>query len=140
MSRKPRDRDAEHAAILAAIDRLLAGTPLHSPSGKLTATELITESGLRRDVVYEHADLIDWFKAQVKARHSTPTTMRELAEKHAAVESELARVKRELAEERRVNTLLRKAIAELSLELQQAREEAVAISAVTRLPTAHHLG
>jgi len=43
---------AEAAAIRAAADRLLAGTPLRSVSGKLTVTELITESGLRRDVVY----------------------------------------------------------------------------------------
>jgi hypothetical protein len=43
----PHDRDdAEHFAIQAATNRLLAGTPLHSVSGKLTTTELITECGL----------------------------------------------------------------------------------------------
>jgi hypothetical protein len=75
MSRTPRDRDAETAAILAAINRLLEGTPLRSESGKLTATELITESGLRRDIVYEHPELLELFKARVKAQHSTPAAM-----------------------------------------------------------------
>jgi hypothetical protein len=58
MSRTRRDKAAERAAIAAAADRLLVGTPLRSASGKLTATELIAESALRRDVVYEHTDLV----------------------------------------------------------------------------------
>jgi hypothetical protein len=35
MSRRPRDRRAERAALDAAADRLLAGTPLHSQPGGL---------------------------------------------------------------------------------------------------------
>jgi len=50
MARQPRDRKADRSAIQAAASRLLAGTPLRSASGKLTVTELITESGLRRDI------------------------------------------------------------------------------------------
>lgn len=135
MSRSLRDRDAEHDALLAAIDRLLDGTPLRSTSGKLTATELITESGLRRDVVYEHPHLVDQFKARVKAQHSTPTAMQELADKLAAAEADLARARRDLAEEHQSNTLLRMAVAELSLELEQTRqelEEASAVASLTR--------
>jgi hypothetical protein len=62
MRHRQRDRNAEQAAISAAAGRLLAGTPLGS-SGKLTVSALITESGLRRDVVYEYAGLVDEFKA-----------------------------------------------------------------------------
>jgi hypothetical protein len=51
-SRRPRDLEAERAALRAAADRLLAGTPLRSTSGKLTASELLRESALRRDVAY----------------------------------------------------------------------------------------
>jgi hypothetical protein len=68
-----RDRDAQRVAIRAAAGRLLAGTPLRSATGKLTGTELITESGLRRDVVYgDHKDLVEEFQAQVKAQQFTP--------------------------------------------------------------------
>jgi hypothetical protein len=67
MSRQRRDRQAEQTAISAAADRLLAGTPLRSP-GKLSVSGLITESGLRRDVLYEHAALLEAFRARVKAQ------------------------------------------------------------------------
>jgi hypothetical protein len=138
MSRTARDRDAETAAILAAINRLLEGTPLRSESGKLTATELITESGLRRDVVYEHPELLDLFKARVKAQHSTPAAMQELVDKLAATGAELTRVRGELARERGGSTLLRMAVAELSLELDEARAQLADIAGVTRLPAARN--
>jgi hypothetical protein len=51
VSRARRDRDAERASISAASGRLLAGIPIRSATGNLTRTELITECGLRRDVV-----------------------------------------------------------------------------------------
>jgi hypothetical protein len=136
MSRAPRDRDAEAAAIVAAIDRLLDGTPLRSNSGKLTTTELIAESGLRRDVVYQHPELVDRYKARAKAQNATPAVMEELADKLAAAEAELTRVRGELARERREGTLLRMAVAELSLELDQARQELESTSRLARLPTA----
>jgi hypothetical protein len=72
MSRRPRDLTAERAAITAAAERLMAGVPLHSMTGKLTQSELIRESQLRRDVVYQYHDLVDAFKAQVKAQHNVP--------------------------------------------------------------------
>jgi hypothetical protein len=114
MSRTPRDRDAEQTAIRAAADRLLTGIPLHSTTGTLTSTELITESGLRRDVVYEHRGLVD---------------------DHTTTKKELASVKEALTKERTTNSVLRRAIAELSLELEQAREELAQDHKVTRLPT-----
>lgn len=133
MARKPRDRAAEAAAITAASDRLLAGTPLRSTAGKLTTTELITESGLRRDVVYEHASHIEDFQARVKAQNSTPTAMQELADKHEVLLKERDKLKSELTTERDANGILRKIVAELSLELRQAKEELVASQGVTRL-------
>jgi hypothetical protein len=133
MARKPRDRGAEATAITAAGDRLLAGTPLRSTAGKLTVTELITESGLRRDVVYEHAGHVEYFQARVKAQNSTPTAMQELADKHEAVLKERDKLKSELAAERDASGILRKIVAELSLELSQAQDELVASQGVTRL-------
>lgn len=135
MNRTTRDRDAERSAIRAAADRLLTGIPLHSTSGKLTSTELITESGLRRDVVYEHRDLTDEFKTRVKAQNTTPDTMRQLTDDHAKTKTELAQTKEDLAKERAANSVLRRVIVELSLELDQAREELASASRVARLPS-----
>lgn len=136
MPRPTRDRDAERARIRAAADRLLAGTPLRDASGRLTATALIAESGLRRDVVYEHPDLVEDYQARVKAQGSTPAAVQDLADRNAALTAELAAVKQALAEERATARALRKAAAELSLELHLARQELAGHGNVTRLPPA----
>lgn len=134
MARRSRDRDAERTAIRSAANRLLAGTPLRSTSGKLTTTELIAEAGLRRDVVYNHPDLVEEFQARVKAQDSTPAAFQQLAERNTTLATELAATKRRLAEEETTTIILRKALVELSLELQQAKEELVEHSGVARLP------
>ena len=135
MSRRPRDRQAERAALDAAADRLLAGTPLHSQTGKLTATELVAESGLRRDVLYEHRDLVDQFKARVKAQHSTPAALQVLSDERDTLLERLDAITIELGHERAITATLRRLATELSLELQQAREELAARTNVTRMPT-----
>jgi len=138
MGRRPRDRDAEKVAIAAAADRLLAGTPLRSTSGKLTATELIVESGLRRDVVYEHdkADkTVENFAARVKARKAVPVAMQDLADDNQQLNKKLEEAKAALALERGRTKILRRVAAELSLELEQARAELVTAHQVTRLST-----
>lgn len=119
-----RDRDAERSAIRAASGRLLAGTPLRSATGKLTGTELIAESGLRRDVVYgDHKDLVEEFQARAKAQRSTPLAAQDLAAERDTLAAELAAVRQELARERSAAAVLRKIAAELALELNQARTE-----------------
>ena len=74
---KRRDRAAEQAAVTAAAERLLAAAPLRSATGKLTVSELITEAGLRRDIVYDHPHLVDAFKARARARDTEPAALRE---------------------------------------------------------------
>jgi hypothetical protein len=141
VSRTPRERQSERTAIRAAADRLLAGTPLRSGLGKLTVTELITESGLRRDVVYAgHKDLVEEFQARAKAQDSTPGAMRDLADRNAELAGKLAEARAELAAERAAGAALRQVIAEPSLELQQAREELAAAGNVTRLPARPRTG
>jgi hypothetical protein len=129
---KRRDRPAEQAAITAAAERLLAAAPLRSATGKLTVSELITESGLRRDIVYEHPHLIDMFKARAKARDAAPAALTALAVERDELRSQLAAAKDELRSERNAASMLRKLIAELSLELDQARGE-YAVGNVTPL-------
>ena len=137
-NRKFRDRDEERAAIGAAATRLLEGIPLRSASGKLTATELITESGLRRDVVYDHRDLVDEYKARLRAQNCTPVSHQQLSEQHDALKEALTDAKQQLADERATIEILRKIIAELSLELQQAHEELTDLGNVARLRTHGH--
>lgn len=135
MTRKNRDRVTEREEIRAAAERLLAGTPLRSPAGKLTGTELIAECGLRRDVVYgDHKELVDEFRARARAQNFTPQVVQSMAEENIVLRETLAKSKRELAAEReRVHALVR-AATELSLELEQTREELAAAQQITRLP------
>lgn len=134
-SRRPRDLEAERAALRAAADRLLAGTPLRSASGKLTVSELLRESGLRRDVAYgDHKDLVEEFQARVKAQNATPAAMQQLADKYSEVKEKLAAVTEQLAKERAVSAALRQIVAELDLELTHALEELGQSDNITRLP------
>ncbi|ABL79469.1 MULTISPECIES: hypothetical protein [unclassified Nocardioides] len=134
MTRKRRDLDAERRDLTAAAERLLAGTPLRSASGKLTSSELITESGLRRDVVYgDHKDLVDDFKARVKAQDATPSSIAGIAEETRALKDENASLRKQLAEEHETTKTLTKIVAELSLELHQAREEVTSLQQVPRI-------
>ncbi|UQX04710.1 hypothetical protein [Streptomyces sp. RerS4] len=133
-SRRARDLEAERAALRTAADRLLAGTPLRSASGKLTASELLRES-LRRDVAYgDHRDLVEEFQARVKAQNARPAAMQELADKYSAVKEKLAAVTENFAKEQVVSAAPRRIVAELDLELMQAREELEQSRDVTRLP------
>ncbi len=134
MTRKPRDREAERAALQAAAERLLAGTPLRSASGKLTGSELITESGLRRDVVYgDHKDLVHEFQARVKAQSSAPAAVEKVHEQNRLLKEEIKALKADLAIEREKSKVLTKIAVELSLELDQAKQELGSASAVTPL-------
>jgi hypothetical protein len=138
MPRKPRNRDAERAALTAAANRLLAGQPLRSGSGKLTVTELIVESQLRRDVVYaDHQAVVEEFRVRVKAQNSTPAAMQKMADSYDTATRDLAAAKDELAKERATTAALRRVIAELTLELEQAHEELREATKVTRLPHRH---
>jgi hypothetical protein len=126
MGRKQRDRDAERIAIAAAADRLLAGTSLRSTTGRLTATELIIESGLRRDVVYEHdktSKIVENFSARVKARNAVPEAMYHLVGDNLRLKNEPEETRAALAQERGKIKVLLRVNSELSLELEQAREE-----------------
>ncbi|MCX5129431.1 hypothetical protein [Streptomyces sp. NBC_00347] len=124
MGRRPRDHDRDAEAIKAAAERLLAGTPLRSASGRLTATELIAESGLRRDVVYpRHQGLVDEFRLRAKAQGVVPTAMQDLAAKYSEVLAELEETKALLAEERELSAYLRRSAVELSIEVENVLRE-----------------
>jgi len=60
--------------------------------------------------------------------------MRELAGENTKLKEKLTEARAELAGERAAGAALRQVVAELSLELRQAREELASSGSVTRLP------
>ncbi|MFE7752640.1 hypothetical protein [Streptomyces sp. NPDC057428] len=86
--------------------------PLRPESGRLTATELLRESSLRRDVAYgDHRDLVEEFQARLKAQKSTPAAKQELADKHSEVKEKLAAVTENLTKEQAVSAAPRRRAA-----------------------------
>jgi hypothetical protein len=134
VSRPGRDRDAERRAIQSAAQRLLAGTPLRSDSGVLSASELIAESGLPRWKVYEHRDLVEQFQAAVKAQDNVPAAIQDIMRQNESLQAKVTTLRTELDAERSRTAALRRVITEQSLELAQTCQEDGSRSQVTRLP------
>ncbi|WP_239342096.1 hypothetical protein [Frankia sp. CiP3] len=79
-------------------------------------------------------DLVGQFQAQVKARHAVPEAMQTLVEENTALRDQMASTKEALAAERSRTKALLRAVAELSLELEQTREQLAGTHQVIRLP------
>ncbi|MER5889678.1 hypothetical protein ABT160_38125 [Streptomyces sp. NPDC001941] len=74
--------DPVRAGILAAMDRLLAGTPLRS-TGRLSVSQLAIEAGIKRwHLTHQHLDLKELFQARVKAQGSTPEAFSKQLSEH----------------------------------------------------------
>ncbi len=134
MSRAPRDLQAERAAIQAAAERLLTGAPRRATTGELSATELITESGLARWKVYEHRDLVEQYQARVTAAGAVPVPMQHLTSENQRLVTELPETIAALKAEQARTALLRRALTEASIELEHARQETAANVTAFRLP------
>lgn len=68
----PTETNAVRTAILAAMDRLLAGHPLRS-SGRLSISQLAIEADVKRwQLTHQHLDLKELFEARVRSAESTP--------------------------------------------------------------------
>ncbi|WP_328560435.1 hypothetical protein [Streptomyces coelicoflavus] len=86
---------AERQNILAAIDRLLAGTPLRS-DGALTVVSLAAEANVKRHLLtHRHTDLKDEFYARIRAQGQIPASESKLRQELAETEKRLSEVRRE---------------------------------------------
>lgn len=66
------NHDPIRAKIIAAMDRLLAGTPLRS-TGRLSVSQLAVEAGVGRwHLTHQHLDLKEQFQARVASAANTP--------------------------------------------------------------------
>ena len=73
--------DLIRAKIIAAMDRLLAGTPLRS-TGRLSVSQLAVEADVGRwHLTHQHLDLKEQFQARVASTANTPAAFtRQLSE------------------------------------------------------------
>lgn len=87
--------DRERGQIRAAMDRLLAGTPLRS-DGALTVVSLAVEADVKRHLLtHRHTDLKDEFYARVRAQGRVPASEQEIRDELKATQQKLAEVREE---------------------------------------------
>ncbi|MFE5592298.1 hypothetical protein [Streptomyces sp. NPDC056549] len=81
----PADLNPVRVAIIAAMDRRLAGTPLRS-TGRLSISLLSIEADVKRwYLTHQHLDLKELFQARVKAQGSTPDAFAKELSEHEAL-------------------------------------------------------
>ncbi|MFF3847928.1 hypothetical protein [Streptomyces sp. NPDC002328] len=94
----PADGDPVRAAVLAAMDRLLTGTPLRS-SGRLSISQLAIEAGIKRwHLTHRHLDLKEFFQARVKAQDSTPEAFSRKLSEHEQLKKKYADLRQHCAD------------------------------------------
>ncbi|MEU1710289.1 hypothetical protein ABZ478_33850 [Streptomyces sp. NPDC005706] len=79
-------------AIIAAMDRLLDGTPLRS-SGRLSVSQLAIEASVKRwYLTHQHLDLKELFQARGQAAASTPKAFAARLSEHADLKDKHAKL------------------------------------------------
>lgn len=126
---------ADRDAIRAAIDRLLAGTPLRS-NGSLTIVALADEANIKRHLLtHRHTDLKDEFYARVRARGHVPDSERKLRDDLTKAHD---RIKELVAENNKLqgqNEALARIINVLELENYNLRANTRRVGRLLSLPT-----
>jgi hypothetical protein len=114
----------ERDAIRAAIDRLLAGTPLRS-DGALTVVSLAAEADVKRHVLtHRHTDLKDDFYARVRAQGHTPASELAIRQEAAELKHKLEKAHEELKELRATNETYARVVNVLTIENEQLKQAA----------------
>jgi hypothetical protein len=118
------ETDPQRVAILAAADRLLAGTPRHS-TGNLSVVQLAVEAQVKYWLVAQrHTDLRDHFQALARtvreAAHRTPATARSADNR---VRDQRDQLRRHCAGLEQLLHIYATVINELAIENQALRDQ-----------------
>ncbi|MDQ0798240.1 hypothetical protein [Streptomyces sp. B1I3] len=98
MATRPDVGDPVHSAISAAMDRLLAGTPLRS-TGRLSVAQLAVEADVKLwHLTHQHIDLKELFQARLQARNSTPEAFAHELSEHAKLKKKYAELRQNCAD------------------------------------------
>jgi AcrR family transcriptional regulator len=126
------ERDGQRKAILAAMQRILNGTPQCVPVGATTFSHLAREAQVGRHVLYQlHPDLKDRFAHLRDGASKVSETERTLKGRVEDLEAELARSRSQLEQHREeaanwkgLSEVLTRALAVLQREADQERVRA----------------
>jgi chromosome segregation ATPase len=111
----------ERDAITAAMERLLAGTPLRS-SGNLDIISLAEEAGLKRNkLTHKHIDLKDRFYAERRARKGMTDREAKLHNEIAQLKACIDELRKERDNYRTANEVFARALHALTIENDNLR-------------------
>jgi hypothetical protein len=114
----------QRAAIQAAANRLLAGTPLRSATGRLTVVELAVEAGVKRWMLtHKHLDLAQQFQARARALDGDPPPVAALKAQLAALQDDNRTLKARNAELQTLVEACAHIINELSIDHDRVTAE-----------------
>lgn len=113
--------DDVRRAIRDAMDRLIAGKPLHS-DGKLTVQSLANEARIKRWLLtHRHTDLQDEFRARIASTNTEPPILQALREEKTDAQKRAKELTADIAALTATIHQLERIIQVLALENQQLR-------------------
>ncbi len=132
---------SDRAAIQAATDRLLTGTPLRS-TGELTVVQLAFEADVKRWLLtHKHRDLAEQFQARVRASGGDPPPVIELKARIQHLEEDNTRLRVDNAEQHKLTEYYANVINELATALDRVtieREQLLGnVRAIAEAPSHH---
>lgn len=133
------DQADEHVrrAIRDAMDRLIAGKPLHS-DGKLTVKSLAEEAGVKRWLLtHRHTDLQDEFRSRIASTNTEPPILLALRQEKTDAQTRVKELTAEVSALTATIHQLERIIQVLALEKQQLRSSDPDLRKVVPLRTGH---
>lgn len=132
---KPTDEKLVRTAIRDAMDRLIAGEPLHS-DGNLTIKSLAAEAQVKRWVLtHKYTDLQDEFRARIAKTGQVPEQLKRQIEKNQLLKQTAVKHVAEIRAGKATIARLERVIQVVSLENDSLRKD----QSDNNLATVRHL-
>lgn len=124
--------DSERNRLRDAMDRLIAGTPLHS-DGKLTIKSLAAEAQLKRWILtHKHVDLQSEFRARVAQQGRLPQAVLRVAAENAELRDRISTLTAKLEVERQTVKRLERVVQVLTLEMDRGLHTGATVHSLRR--------
>ena len=115
--------EEERQAVVAAMERLLAGTPLRS-SGNLDIVTLANEAGVKRNkLTHKHTDLKDRFYAECRARDGVTEREAKLCSQITLLKARVDELRNERDHYRTASEVFARAMHVLTVENDNFRKD-----------------
>ncbi|MEU4814911.1 hypothetical protein AB0G03_04590 [Micromonospora aurantiaca] len=128
------ETDPVRQKILAAMNRLLVGTPQRS-NGRLNVSQLVIEAGVKRwNLTHQHTDLKDLFQAEATRVEAQRPALQRSAQTHEDLKRQLTELRRHCHDLEGRLSIYATALQQLALENAALSDRATESAKVRTLP------